>query len=126
METQVSPLGVFISAFGVAAFAGLAALLRSRTNPDCKNVFSTLLNSGLLGLGISLIWYTKFQDNVYFLVGICLVSGLSGMSTFDYILQAMRQAGFQILSGVKMTPPPEEKKELEPEPESPRGKIDEC
>lgn len=98
-------LSVFISAFGVASFAGLAALLRSGESLTAVRVLSSLLNSGLLGLGIALLWYHQFQDNIYFLVGVCLVAGLSGMATVDFILQALRQFGFSMLTGGRFVAP---------------------
>jgi hypothetical protein len=101
MDSQINPIGVFISSFGVAAFAGLAALLRTGTKLSVVTVLSQLLNSGLLGLGISLLWYTKFQDNIYFLVGVCLLAGLGGMTTVEFVLQAIRKGGFSINLGGK-------------------------
>lgn len=55
-----------------------------------------MLNSGLLGLAINFIWYSKFRDNMYFLIGICILSGLGGMSTMDIILQFFKNGGFAI------------------------------
>jgi hypothetical protein len=83
-------LGVFMSAFAVSAFAGLAALLRSGSKLGWIPVCNALLNSGFLGLGISLLWYTQFKDDLYFLVGVCVLAGLGGMTTVDLVLQWFR------------------------------------
>jgi len=95
----ISPTGVFLSAFAVSALAGLAALLRSTNKLTVLAVISAILNSGLMGLGISLLWYTKFQDNIYFLIGICVLAGLGGMTTVDFVLTAIRKGGFSIKVG---------------------------
>jgi hypothetical protein len=92
-------VGVFISAFCVAGLAGLAALLRSGKPLTWISVLTALLNSGLLGLGISLLWYTKFREDVHFLVGICLMAGLGGMNTVDWILAALKRGGFSVKIG---------------------------
>lgn len=96
MEPTINIYGVFASSFIVAALAGLAALLRSGSKISLLGIISSLLNSGLLGLGISLIWYTRFRDNLCFLVGICLMAGLGGMTTVDFVLKALRNGGFSI------------------------------
>lgn len=98
---EIAPITVFLSSFGVAATAGLAALLRSNKKLTFVSVFSSLLNSGLLGLGISLLWYTKFRDNIYFLVGVCVLAGLGGMTTVDMVLAQIRKNGFTFKFGGK-------------------------
>ncbi len=80
---------VFMTSFGVSALAGFAAMLRTGSKLTIYNGLSAFLNSGLLGLSISLLWYLKFQDNLYFLVGVCVIAGLGGMATFDFILKAI-------------------------------------
>ncbi len=96
---QISPLGVFCSAFAVSSLAGLAALLRSANPLTTVTIVSSILNSGLMGLGISLLWYTKFQENIYFLIGICVLAGLGGMTTVDFVLSAIRKGGFSVKLG---------------------------
>lgn len=99
-------VAVFAGAAVLAALAGLASLLRSDAEITSKRVVSSLLNSGILGLGISLLWYAKFQDNVYFLIGLCVVAGLGGMTTVDMVISAARRG---ILSGKLDTGEQEEK-----------------
>jgi len=99
MDNTISPLGVFLASFGVSALAGLAALLRSGKPLTILGLLSAILNSGLLGLGICLLWFTKFQDNIYFLVGVCVMAGLGGMTTIDFALTALRKGGFSIKLG---------------------------
>jgi hypothetical protein len=90
------PVWVFISAFGISAFAGLAALLRSGTPLTRTNICSSLLNSGILGLGISLLWYAKYQED---LIGVCVLAGLGGMTTVDFFLRVLRKGGLSIRMG---------------------------
>ncbi len=85
-----NPLWVFVSSFLVSAFAGVAALLRSGVSLTRLRVLSAVLNSGLVGLAISLMWYAHMKDNVYFLVGVSAVAGLGGMTTVDFVAAALR------------------------------------
>lgn len=96
MNDKLNPLSVFISAFGVSSFAGLAALLRAGKQVNWVSVASAILNSGLLGLAIALLWYTKFQDNIYFLIGICVLAGLGGATMVDFVIQAVKSGGVSI------------------------------
>jgi hypothetical protein len=96
---QLDPLRVFISSFGVSSFAGLAALLRSGKTISVLSVFSAMLNTGLVGLAIALIWYHRFRgndENVYFLIGVCVLAGLGGTTAIDFIVQVCRRGGLQI------------------------------
>lgn len=74
---------IFLTSFAVAALAGLAALLRSGNPLTTKSTLSALLNSGFLGLAMSLLWYSSFRDNIYFLVGLSVLSGLGGNLTIE-------------------------------------------
>lgn len=114
MDFQMSPVGLFIACFALTAFAGLAALLRLPAPLTIKSVASSVLNCGLLGLGISLLWYTQFQQNTYFLVGACVILGLSGMGTFEFIIAMVRTAGLNALTGMMgfAKQSPEEKKNV--------------
>lgn len=95
----MSPFYVFLSAFLCSSFAGLASLLRSEKKLTWLNITSSFLNSGMLGMAISLIWYTKYQEanNIFFLVGLCTLAGLAGHSAVDAILKAVfKGGGFKI------------------------------
>lgn len=86
-----SEYSVFIAAFSMSAFAGLAALLRSDKEITWTRVASATLNSGMLGLGMSLIWYTKYIDNLYTLIGLCVLFGLGGPITVDAATAVVRR-----------------------------------
>ena len=94
-----NPTVIFLSAFCVAALSGLATILRSPKRLTRKDLFSATLNAGMLGLGICLTWYSKFstgEDDVYMLLGICLISGLAGVSVMDFIVEAVKAGGVTI------------------------------
>src|SRR3982750_2629821 len=110
MQDKLNPLTVFISAFGVSSFAGLAALLRAGKQVNKVSVASAILNSGLLGLAIALLWYTKFQDNIYFLIGICVLAGLGGATMVDFVVQAVKTGGISI-GGVNVQLKTDQKKD---------------
>lgn len=95
----MSDLGLFIAAFFVSAFSGLAACLRTQTDLQPMRLTSALLNSGLLGLGVCMLWYYQFQDRIYTLIGVCILLGLSGQTALDWVLKAFRQGGLSINVG---------------------------
>ena len=82
---------VFAASFLTAALGGLAALLRSNEPVNRAAVSKATLNSGLLGLGLSLGWYQTYSENPFFLVGICLLTGLGGSPSLDLILEVVRR-----------------------------------
>ena len=83
-------VGIFAGAFAVSALAGLAALLRSDAVVITrKSVAAYTLNAGVLGLGLCMLWYARFHDNVYSLIGVCVLAGLGGMATIDVVVQTV-------------------------------------
>ena len=78
-------LMVFVSAFGAAGFAGVGSLLRFGKKLSKLTVFSTLVNSGFLGLAVSLLWYQSYsrEDNIYGLMGLCVLAGFGGSALTD-------------------------------------------
>jgi hypothetical protein len=98
VQNQLSPLELFLAAFSVASASGLAAYLRSNLEFTLRKTISSMLNSGLLGLGIAFLWYTSFNNsnNAWVLLGICLMVGLGGLNLLEFILQAMKKGGLDI------------------------------
>jgi hypothetical protein len=82
---------VFLAAFAVSALAGMANLLRGNVPVTLKAVASYSLNSGMLGLGVALLWYSQFRENIHFLVGLCVLAGLGGMATVDFATGGVRK-----------------------------------
>lgn len=96
---HIHALSVFASAFSVSACAGLATLLRFAKKVSKLSVASAILNSGLLGLAIALIWYQNYREekNVYSLVGFCVLAGMGGSSVTDLIFSVLSGVGVRVL-----------------------------
>jgi hypothetical protein len=94
----VHPIWVFLSAFGVAAFAGLATYLRFSRKMSVLGLVSALLNAGCLGLAISLLWYQHYRnsENVYGLIGICVLAGMGGSTVTDLAWSILSGAGLKV------------------------------
>lgn len=92
------PIFVFISAFGVSAFAGLATYLRFSRKMSLLGLSSAMLNAGCLGLAISLLWYQHYRnsENVYGLIGICVLAGMGGSTVTDIIWSMLSGAGIKV------------------------------
>jgi hypothetical protein len=86
-------------AFFVSALAGVAALLRSGAELTWLKVVSAVLNSGLIGLGVALLWYTQYQENLYFLLGVCVLIGLGGTPMVEFVLAMFKRGGLTIQVG---------------------------
>jgi hypothetical protein len=90
---QYDPMRLFGTTSALASFAGLAELLRSGRPITTRSVVSAMLNSGLIGLSIGLVWYHKYlgEGNVYFLIGVCVLAGLGGATFVDFASQLLRK-----------------------------------
>jgi len=77
---------VFITAFLVAGFSGLASLLRSEDEVKFRNISKYFLNSGILGLAVAMLWYNSYIETPFFLLGLCIVVGLTGIKGVDIAL----------------------------------------
>jgi hypothetical protein len=97
-DENLTSLSVFASAFGVAAFAGLATLLRFAKKLSKLSVLSAMLNSGFMGLAISLLWYQNYSEakNIYGLIGICVLAGLGGGTLTDVFMSLLTGAGIKV------------------------------
>ena len=94
---QIDPLLIFSATFLISAFAGLATLLRSQKTLYLRSIISAMLNSGLFGLAIGLIWYKYYYtDNIWFLMGISLMAGLGGITIVDFVLEIIKRGGLII------------------------------
>jgi hypothetical protein len=92
------PIWVFLSAFGVSAFAGMATYLRFSRKISRLGLTSAMLNAGCLGLAISLIWYQHYRksENVYGLIGICVMAGMGGSTVTDILWSILSGAGIKV------------------------------
>jgi hypothetical protein len=98
MDDQFHALSVFASAFGAASFAGLATLLRFARKLSKLSIVSAMMNSGVLGLAIALIWYQNYREaqNVYGLIGICVMAGMGGSTLTDLLISLLSGAGIKV------------------------------
>lgn len=97
-EETIYSLSIFSASFGCAAFAGLATLLRFAHKLTKLKIISTMLNAGFLGLAISLLWFRQFQEseNIYGLIGICVLSGMGGSTLTDAVISLLGAGGIKI------------------------------
>jgi len=83
---------LFGGIFLIASVGGLAALLRSGQALSKRLVISAFLNSGLMGLVIALILWENFNgQKPHLIIGVSVLAGLGGMTTFDLVLQWIRK-----------------------------------
>lgn len=99
VDEWIVSLSVFVSAFGVSAFAGLATLLRFGKKLSKLAVVSSMLNAGFLGLAIALIWYQNYQKaaNIHGLIGICVLAGMGGSTLTDILISLLSGAGIKVI-----------------------------
>ena len=95
---HLNALAVLLSAFGASAFAGAATLLRFAKRISKLAVISAMLNAGFLGLAIALIWYQNYRkaENVYGLIGICVLAGMGGSTLTDLFISILSGAGIRV------------------------------
>jgi hypothetical protein len=98
LDEHFQALSVFLSAFGTASFAGLATLLRFAKKISKLAVVSAMLNAGFLGLAIALIWYQNYRnaENVYGLIGVCVLAGMGGSTFTDLLISILAGAGIRV------------------------------
>lgn len=90
------PLKVFICIFGISSLSGLASLLRSDRPLTPRSVFSAMLNAGILGMSIAMIWELVYGiRHVWFITGVSLIAGLGGTTLMD-VLYLSIQGGLKI------------------------------
>lgn len=97
MQEKYNPITVLLCAFGISSLAGLAALLRAGSKVNGIAVFSAMLNSGLLGLTMALLWYQKYQENTYFLIGLCILAGLGGATAVDFVVTVFKTGALRTM-----------------------------
>lgn len=93
---RLDPLTLFITAAVVGALAGVAALLRSSRDITWRVLLSAALNAGALGAGMAMLLFTYFKDNTWFLLGLCLLAGLGGMTLLGFLLAIIKKGGMII------------------------------
>jgi len=90
MQLTLTQVWTFVAAFGIAALAGLAALLRSKQEIRWRNFLSAILYSGIVGLIVSMIAHKYFEQNIPLLLAISGLSGIGGATTLDLVRMLLR------------------------------------
>ena len=93
---KLDPLTLAVTAAVVGALAGVAALLRSTSQLTWRMLLSAALNSGALGAGMAMLLFTYFKDNTWFLLGLCLLAGLGGMTLLGFVLAILKKGGVYV------------------------------
>jgi hypothetical protein len=96
MQERPDPISLAVTAFIAAGLAGVAALLRTSTKLTVRTVLSALLNAGALGAGLAMLLFTWLGDNTWFLIGLCMLAGLGGMTALGFVLAVIRQGGVNL------------------------------
>ncbi len=90
MQLTLTQVWTFVAAFGIAALAGLAALLRSKQEIRWRNFLAAILYSGIIGLIISMLVHKYFEQNIPLLLAISGLSGIGGATTLDLVRVLLR------------------------------------
>lgn len=98
-SSSYSLVAIFALAFLTSMFSGIAAFLRSKQPITPMAIVAAGMNSGCLGLGLTLSFYSKFKDNITVLLGFSILVGLSGASGLDFALNAFQRGGIKISFG---------------------------
>lgn len=90
------PPTVFAVTFSVSSIAGLAQLLRSGKELNRRAVSAAMLNSGIFGLVIAMVWWEKYAvepAGIWFLMGISAAAGLGGITLLDFAIELIKGSG---------------------------------
>jgi len=81
------PIWIFISAFAISSFGGIAAKLRGEDELSWRSVIGAFLYSGIIGLIVALAWYNYFdgKSNLLFLLAISGLAGIGGANVIDIV-----------------------------------------
>lgn len=96
----------FAATFGLSCMCGLAAWYRSGDPATIRNIGSSMLNGGCVGLGLALVGFRYFHDEYgqWLLMGICMFSGLGGPSMADLAGRILRAVIYKFFSDKGIQP----------------------
>lgn len=89
-------LVIFLLSSILSVLAGFAYIYRTKETAKLRDFLSVGLNTGLCGLAISMIWYYKFKDQIYILIGFCILVGLMGPIGVEWVLNKFKSGGLTI------------------------------
>lgn len=96
MDNSSSPIIVFVCASLFSIFGGIAYIYRTKEIIKLRDIISSSLNTGLCGLALAMIWYYKFADQIYILMGLCILVSLMGSAGVDWILTKFKTGALSI------------------------------
>lgn len=96
MDNFSSPIIVFIFASIFSILGGIAYICRTKEVIKLRDIVSSSLNTGLCGLALSMIWYYKFEGQIYVLMGLCILVSLMGSVGVDWVLAKLKSGSFSI------------------------------
>jgi len=89
-----------IAVLGASSLAGLAALLRSGKELTSRDIFSSLLNSGIMGAGVFAVWWSYGgESNPILAAGVCTLAGLGGTATVEFVAASAKRVIDRIFGG---------------------------
>lgn len=98
---QLTPFQFFCAVFGLSSFGGLAAELQSRRKITGTSILSATLYSGLTGVTIALLLYSRFgESDPFFLAGVASLAGIGGVNMAHLLVKALVPAVQQALLAV--------------------------
>lgn len=86
-EASHNPIFMWLLAVMGANFAGLASLLKSGENISARAFAAASLNSSVAGSIIFFLGYSRFTDDMSFLVGVSILGGVGGATTLSFGLE---------------------------------------
>lgn len=110
IDPDASPWLHAFFVFIAASFAGLASHLREGGSINARMVTTAMLNSGLLGLIVFLLGYSRMGNDMPFLIGFSLLAGVGSASLMTFAVQLAKRRLAAML-GIDLCPlPPSEEK----------------
>lgn len=99
--SSLTPMQFFACVFGLSSLGSIAAELQSGRKITGRSVFGAALYSGMTGVTIALLLYSRYgESNPYLLLGIASTSGIGSVNVAHIIIKALIPAIQQALLAV--------------------------
>ena len=98
-KVELTNISVFVLSTVLSILAGFGYIVRNNEELKLRMFINSAINNGLCGLAISMIWIYKFREQIYILVGFCIIIGLMGQAGVDFILNKFKTGGLSINFG---------------------------
>ena len=91
-----SPFWIFLWASIFSMLGGLGYLYRTKEVIKLRDVISAILNNGICGTALAMIWYYRFQEQIYILIGLCGLIGLMGPPAVDWVISKLKSGSLKM------------------------------